>query len=192
MRICIDIDGVLRNWGRAVVDEFWRQHPEYMLSDTIPDWDMTNIDIHQKIKMKRIFETWVDFIYPKMIPLRDAVYAFEKLRKWADKNGHELVCITDQPNDTVAGYTLHWLAQYRFIFTEIHILRNGKQKCDFNVDILVDDAPTHYAEWIACRHPDTFIMMDAKYNRCCDAQYRITSLLEVPKIIDGMKVDVVL
>lgn len=202
-RIGIDVDGVLRDFPRAVVDAFKRHMPELVKSEVVTGYNFTNIDMPWKDKAKFIFNTWADTIYRHARPMSGVVTDFHRLKKWAKRAGHTLVCVTSN-NKLLGFYTREWLDKYSLRFDEYHFLPHDNtndfrpDKARVPIDYLVDDSPGVYEMWVKARGDDSrFILFDHPYNRDVLAKWRVSRLyispqgpgapflLSVPSVVDG-------
>ena len=191
LRIGIDVDGVIRNWSRAVVDIFYERRPELVKSEVIPDWGFSNIEISREELSKLVFDVWVVDLYSRMLPLKDALHSLARIQLWADrfKDDCELICVSDQVNDITKQFTKEFLRKHNLIpiFDEIY-LDTGAEKWNYDLTYLVDDAPHNYTGWIEHgKDPNNFILMDSTYNQNIPAIHRISSLTEVPLIIKNSR-----
>jgi len=187
IKLGIDLDGVIRNWARAVMDVFWERVPLSVRSNEVTDWGFSNIDLPMEVKVNLIFNIWWRPIYRKMIPLRDALFGLRVLGDWVADKPIKLICVTDQKNDALKEATLNWLGQYNEtrIFDEV-LIEPDLNKAKLGLDWLVDDAPHNFEQWVEEENDiSRFILMGAKYNQDVPALHRIKSLIEVPQIING-------
>ncbi len=188
-RIGIDVDGVLRDYPRAVVDVFKKYMPVVVKDEVVTGYNFPNIDLPWGKKAKLIFTTWADTIYRYARPMPGATKDFQALKKWARGAGHKLVCVTSNSGD-LAVYTREWLDKHGFTFNEYHFLphemtSNFKpNKASIPIDFLVDDSPGVYEAWVKAKGDDShFILIDHPYNREVPARNRASSLNRVSSII---------
>lgn len=142
MRIGLDCDGVLRNFTDSVKRVVVREYPEFKNELELP------------IKMTWDFESWLpfwtedeaeDFIFVKHYydifanadPYPEAIEDWIILKEWEKINGHELVLVSAQRNQTVIA-TTEWIGTNKFDFRELHYIA---EKWKVDVDILIDDNP---------------------------------------------------
>ncbi len=172
-RIGIDVDGVLRDFPRAVVTRFKKAAPNMVTSDVVTGWRFPNIALSWKTKAGLIFGKWAEEIYGGAEPMLGACEEFHRLKKWAKRNGHELVCVTNNTR-RLGVYTREWLDKHGFTFDEYHF-RGDKE--NVAIDYLVDDSPEVFEAWVRAKGDDShFILFDHPYNREVPARLRITTL----------------
>lgn len=142
MRILIDCDGVLRDFVASVKRVVEREHPEYKGElEIIPDgWNFTSwLKFWTEDETEEfIFGKFYHDIFTNADPYPEAIEDWSKLKEWSKKNGHELVLVSAQRDQTVNA-TSEWIAANKFDFREIHYTRD-KWKVDG--DVLIDDSIT--------------------------------------------------
>jgi hypothetical protein len=106
----------------------------------------------------------------------------QDLFDWADKHGHNLICISSQ-RPSGRHKSLQWLGRHGLGFEEIHFVM-GRYKWKKDVDWLVDDSPENWHNWKKGRGNDKgFILKDAVYNKHIPAENRIFKLTEIQEIV---------
>ena len=181
-RIGIDVDGVLRDFPRAVVARFKKAAPNVVTSDVVTGWRFPNIALSWKTKAGLIFGKWAEEIYGGAEPMPGACEEFHRLKQWAKRNGHELVCVTNNIG-RLGVYTREWLDKHGFTFDEYHF-RGDKENVP--IDYLVDDSPEVFEAWVRAKGDDSrFILFDHPYNREVPARWRMSNLMTVTGIVEG-------
>ena len=141
MRIGIDCDGVLRDLIPDIINKIKETHPEYTdkiltpnswnWEDWLPFWSEDETE-------KFVFEDhYVELFGTKANVIPSSLEDWPKLKKWARKNGHELVLVSAQ-RDQTKELTTQWLKKYGFDFDEMHYTHH---KWKIDVDVLIDDSP---------------------------------------------------
>ena len=142
LRIGIDCDGVLRDLIPCITDSIKETHPQHAdkilepnswnWEDWLPFWTEDETE-------KYVFEdNYLDFFGPECPPIKEAVEDWDKLRKWADENNHELILVSAQ-RPHCEEPTTDWLQRWGFVgWDEIHYT---KHKWSIDVDFLIDDSP---------------------------------------------------
>ena len=83
-------------------------------------------------------KNYIDIFGIDCPPIQSSVEDWKKLKRWAEDEGHELVLVSAQREQT-KEITDEWLNHYGFDFKEKHYTH---QKWSVDVDILIDDSPT--------------------------------------------------
>ena len=141
MRIGIDVDGVLRDFIGNLTNHIKENHPEHadkistphswVWNDWLPFWTDDETE-------KYVFEdNFIDLFGIDCPPIQSSVEDWPKLKRWAEDEGHELVLVSAQREQTKELTDL-WLEHYGFDFKEKHYTH---QKWSVDVDVLVDDSP---------------------------------------------------
>ena len=142
LRIGIDCDGVLRDLIPCITDSIKETHPQHTdkilepnswnWEDWLPFWTEDETE-------KYVFEdNYLDFFGPECPPIKEAVEDWNKLRKWADENNHELILVSAQ-RPHCEEPTTDWLQRWGFVgWDEMHYT---KHKWSIDVDFLIDDSP---------------------------------------------------
>ena len=141
MRIGIDADGVLRDFIGNLINHIKENHPEHadkiltpeswVWNDWLPFWTDDETE-------KYVFEdNFIDLFGIDCPPIQSSVEDWPKLKRWAEDNGHELVLVSAQREQTKELTDL-WLDHYGFDFKEKHYT---KHKWSVDVDVLIDDSP---------------------------------------------------
>lgn len=181
MRIGIDVDGVLRNWDASLIRMIKRYYPDKIINGRdIESWTWKNLDLPIEYVRYLFSVKHVDEVYLDAEPYKDAITQFGMLLTYAKLNNHQLVCVSHQWDDTIPA-TLSWLGKYGFSFHEI-LFTEDKYLTD--VDVLIDDSPKNYKEWVDNgRDSGSFFVFDHHYNRECGAIIRIKQLIDaIPHI----------
>ena len=141
MRIGIDCDGVLRDLTGNIANHISENHPEHKdklltpnswnWNDWIPFWSEDETE-------KFVFEDHhVELFGPEANVIPSSLEDWPKLKEWAKENGHELVLVSAQREQT-KELTTQWLQRWGFVFDEMHYTH---QKWKVDVDVLIDDSP---------------------------------------------------
>ena len=184
MRIGIDIDGVLRDFGKSFMEVMKKHYPETMLQDKITDWQFEKHFTLSKKELQEIYwDTYCDAVFLEAPPIYGAIQQMQDLFDWASVNEYTLVCISSQ-RPMGRHNSLHWLGKHGLGFEEVHFAK-GRYKWKKDVDWLVDDSPENWHAWNKGRGNDYgFILMDAVYNQHIEATNRIKELKEIKDIIE--------
>ena len=141
MRIGIDCDGVLRDFIPDVINKIKETHPEHAGKILTPhswDWEDWLPFWTEDETEKYIFEDhYYELFGPDANPIMSSFKAWPKLKKWAKENGHELILVSAQREQT-KELTTQWLQRWGFVFDEMHYTH---KKWSVDVDVLVDDSP---------------------------------------------------
>jgi len=183
MRIGIDIDGVLRDFGKSFMAVMKKHYPETMLQDKITDWQFEKHFTLSKKELQEIYwDKYCDAVFLEAPPIPGAIEQMWDLFEWAKETDNTLVCISSQ-RPTGRHNSLQWLGKHGLGFEETHFIK-GRYKWKKDVDWLVDDSPENWHNWKKGRGDDTdFILVDAPYNQHIKATHRIKELKEVKGII---------
>ena len=141
MRIGIDADGVLRDFIGNLITHIKENHPEHadkigvpkswQWNDWLPFWTDDETE-------KYVFEdNFIDLFGVDCPPIQSSVEDWPKLKRWAEDEGHELVLVSAQREQTKELTDL-WLEHYGFDFKEKHYTH---KKHLVDVDVLIDDSP---------------------------------------------------
>ena len=141
MRIGIDVDGVLRDFTGNLTNHIKENHPEHsdkilephswVWNEWLPFWTDDETE-------KYVFEdNFIDLFGIDCPPIQSSVEDWPKLKRWAEDEGHELVLVSAQREQTKELTDL-WLEHYGFDFKEKHYTH---QKWSVDVDVLIDDSP---------------------------------------------------
>ena len=183
VRIGIDIDGVLRDFGVSFMAVMKKHYPETMLQDKITDWQFEKHFTLSKKELQEIYwDKYCDAVFLEAPPIPGAIEQMWDLFEWAKETDNTLVCISSQ-RPTGRHNSLHWIGKHGLGFEEVHFVK-GRYKWKKDVDWLVDDSPENWHAWKNGRGDDTgFILMDAVYNQNIKATNRIKKLKQVKDII---------
>ena len=142
MRIGIDCDGVLRDLIPDIINKIKEVHPEHADKILVPkswDWEDWLPFWTEDETEKFVFEDhYVELFGPDANPIQSSIEDWPKLKEWAKENGHELVLVSAQ-RDQTKELTTQWLEKYGFDFDEIHYTH---RKFEIDVDVLIDDSPS--------------------------------------------------
>ena len=188
MRIGIDIDGVLRDFGKSFMGVMKKHYPETMLQDKITDWQLEKHFTLSKKELQEIYwDKFCDAIFLNADPMPNAIEHMKYLFGWANEKDNTLVCISSQ-RPSGRHNSLQWLGKYGLGFEEVHFVM-GRYKWKKDVDWLLDDSPENWHNWKKGRGSDEgFILMDAVYNQHINATHRVKSIIEVIDIVDNQRV----
>ena len=147
MRIGIDCDGVLRDFIPHLTNHVKENHPEHADQVGIPhswDWTQWLPFWTEEETEKYVFEdNFIDFFGVDCPPIQSSVEDWKKLKRWAEDEGHELVLVSAQREQTKEITDL-WLEKYGFDFDEKHYTH---QKWSVDVDVLIDDSPSKLGQF---------------------------------------------
>tara|TARA_Y100000590_G_scaffold455334_1_gene603782 strand:- start:1597 stop:2160 length:564 start_codon:yes stop_codon:yes gene_type:complete len=142
MRIGIDCDGVLRDFIGHLIDHIKENHPEHsdkILTPTSWDWEDWLPFWTEEETEKYVFrDNYIDLFGVDCPPIQSSVDDWKKLKRWAEDEGHELVLVSAQREQTKEITDL-WLEKYGFDFKEKHYTH---KKHLVDVDVLIDDSPS--------------------------------------------------
>ena len=142
MRIGIDVDGVLRDLIGHLTDHVKENHPEYadqILTSTSWNWNDWLPFWTEEEAEKYIFEdNYIDLFGIDCPPIQSSLEDWIPLKRWAEDNGHELVMVSAQREQTQEITDL-WLEKWGFDFKEKHYTH---KKHLVDVDVLIDDSPS--------------------------------------------------
>ena len=172
MRIGIDCDGVLRDFIPALIDGIKETHPEHADKILVPtswDWEQWLPFWTEEETEKYVFEdNYLDFFGAECPPIQSSVDDWNKLKRWAEDNGHELVLVSAQ-RPHCEEPTDEWLKKYGFDFKEKHYTQN---KWAVDVDVLIDDSPAKLKKFNerSVNHGHS-ICMKQSWNKECHNKY---------------------
>ena len=142
MRIGIDCDGVLRDFIPDLISSIKETHPQHADKILVPnswEWESWLPFWTEEETEKYVFEdNYLDYFGPVASPIKSSVEDWPKLKQWAKENGHELVLVSAQREQT-KELTTQWLQRWGFVFDEMHYTH---QKWSIDVDVLIDDSPS--------------------------------------------------
>ena len=142
MRIGIDCDGVLRDFIPQLIESIKETHPEHADKILVPtswDWEQWLPFWTEDETEKYVFEdNFIDLFGIDCPPIQSSTEDWSKLKQWAEDNGHELVLVSAQREQTKELTDL-WLDHHGFDFKD-RIYTHKKHLAD--VDILIDDSPS--------------------------------------------------
>lgn len=184
LRIGIDIDGVLRNFGGSVKRNIATNFPEYKDQfQPIKAWDPTQWIPFWSMErsMSYIFDEEYEDIFLNAEPFRNAEKEWIDLKTWAESNGHKLLAISAQTEPCIP-ITNMWLGKYGFDFREIHYT---DEKWKVNCNILVDDYPVNLDTF--SKYTGEVICVKHLYNEEAQRKYKtIDSISEIPTAVNDM------
>lgn len=153
--ICVDIDGVIRDWTGSVKRVFLSNYPQYS-SEDIPEhteWEISRS--YSMITKKKlhdlIFEIAVDDVYLNAKAYPGCAKAFDDLRIWCEYVGAKLCILTSQPSSEIGRKTINWLFDKFFTpesarsKTELHVVCGPKTVVEG--DVLIDDGIHNLIAW---------------------------------------------
>ena len=142
MRIGIDCDGVLRDLIPDIINKIKEVHPEHadkILTPNSWDWEDWLPFWSEEETEKFVFEDHYEELFgPKASVRETSLEDWPILKSWAYRNGHELILVSAQ-RDQTKELTTQWLEKYGFDFDEIHYTH---RKFEIDVDVLIDDSPS--------------------------------------------------
>ena len=179
--VCVDIDGVLRDFSNKLQEVFLREHPEYVKKDIKPitSWNFADIYPKSEEYMHQFtFEDHAKEIYTEAPSIKNALYDFKALKRWCKSQNHRLILLTSQPRTKLQLYTLQWLMKNGFKNKEICVVR--EDKTIINGDILLDDGVHNLTDWKEAGR--TAICMDRAWNREWSGS-RVSTIAEFTDLI---------
>jgi len=182
IRIGVDVDGVLRDFDKKVMELIKELYPDKILSEETTSWDYPHIDMPIKELSKLWQETHCEEIYREAELMPGVKEEFKLLKEWTRTQmpGYQYICVTAQMPYN-ANHTLYWLGKHYFNFLDVRI-SNYKHKTD--IDCLIDDSPGNYDKWVkAGRDEKAYILFDRPYNKECPATNRIYKLSDAIEIL---------
>ena len=185
MRIGIDIDGVLRDFGKSFMGVMKKHYPETMLQDKITDWQFEKHFTLSKKELQEIYwDKYCDAVFLDADPMPNAIVQMRELFDWANERNYTLVCISSQ-RPMGRHNSLQWLGRHGLGFEEVHFTM-GRYKWKKDVDWLLDDSPENWHNWKKGRgSDDSFILMDAVYNQHINATHRVKNIIEIIDIVNS-------
>ena len=185
MRIGIDIDGVLRDFGKSFMGVMKKHYPETMLQDKITDWQFEKHFTLSKKELQEIYwDKYCDAVFLDADPMPNAIVQMRELFDWANERNYTLVCISSQ-RPMGRHNSLQWLGKHGLGFSEVHFVM-GRYKWKKDVDWLLDDSPENWHNWKKGRgSDDSFILMDAVYNQHINATHRVKNIIEIIDIVNS-------
>jgi len=185
MRIGIDIDGVLRDFGKSFMGVMKKHYPETMLQDKITDWQFEKHFTLSKKELQEIYwDKYCDAVFLDADPMPNAIVQMRELFDWANERNYTLVCISSQ-RPMGRHNSLQWLGKHGLGFEEVHFTM-GRYKWKKDVDWLLDDSPENWHNWKKGRgSDDSFILMDAVYNQHINATHRVKNIIEIIDIVNS-------
>ena len=185
MRIGIDIDGVLRDFGKSFMGVMKKHYPETMLQDKITDWQFEKHFTLSKKELQEIYwDKYCDAVFLDADPMPNAIVQMRELFDWANERNYTLVCISSQ-RPMGRHNSLQWLGKHGLGFSEVHFTM-GRYKWKKDVDWLLDDSPENWHNWKKGRgSDDSFILMDAVYNQHINATHRVKNIIEIIDIVNS-------
>jgi uncharacterized HAD superfamily protein len=175
LHIGIDVDGVLRDFCKALLDIIKSEYPDYMKEDTEPfrHWELEDNFNATKEELQQIY--WHDYsnlIMEEGEPFSGAIVEFIEITDWCLENEHKLSIVTSQKQHA-RHLTLHWLSSYELNPGTVYF-EKGKDKWRVPIDFLLDDSPENYEHWVKGRGSDFgFYLQDAPYNRHIKTRNRV-------------------
>lgn len=177
MRIGIDIDNVISNFDDALFNEFLKHDKTLRGTGVINkdadyvtrgmfDWSQAELDI--------FYENNIERIVSNLDLKEDAKEYIDKLKQ----DGHYICIITGRDNGEYSDpykMTKDWLDKFNIKYDKLVLTNayqneiNGKgEKClENNIDIMIDDSKTVYADCLSKGVP--VVLMDTPYNRKIEA-----------------------
>lgn len=154
--ICIDIDGVLRDWIGSVERVMLATFPYLKKSDIRPvtTWDIEDAypTIKKEIVTKVLFDSHREDVYKWAKAFDGAAEQFEEIVKFVAMIGGRICILTSQPNPAIAQLTMNWLMDDFFTpflkrsKIEFFIVKGDKTIVDG--DILIDDGIHNLDAWV--------------------------------------------
>jgi len=131
--IMIDTDGVLRNWASSLSKLWKKEYPDMV---ALP---FNKYELWECLGITK--EKFMDFVYtqhPTELFLNSKPYIGALgFLKDIYVRGYRIILASSQPNHEIELLTLQWYLNHLFIFDEVLFV---KDKCDYNVDVLIEDS----------------------------------------------------
>ena len=179
MRIGVDLDGVVRDLHKKLVQVYRREMGGDHWCDDPEKWYQYNISLFFSIDdgiYNFFFNTHAEEIYTKALPFPD----IGKIKE-LHESGHDIIILTDQPNAKTGEYTLQWVNNH-IPYNEIHFTN---KKHLVPCGIYLDDAPCYIKDFKS--HLLDFVIMNRRWNQNIDG-YRVNNLTEFKEyVLRGMK-----
>ena len=175
LHIGIDVDGVIRDFCKALLDVVKNEHPEYMRKNTEPlrHWELEeNFDATKEQLQKIYWNDYSDLIMGNGPEISGAITEFKELTDWCLEGNHKLSIVTSQKQHA-RHLTLNWLSSHELNPSSIYFER-GQDKWRVPIDFLLDDSPENYEHWVRGRGNDFgFYLQDTTYNRHIKTKNRV-------------------
>lgn len=193
INIGIDIDGVLRDFSKAVINTIRNYYGEqFIKQDIVTDWEFkNNFTFISDTKLQDFFNknniSWIwehgfsDVIFSNaditninIFNEIDILTEFQNNMLIDNNISIKYSLVTDQLQKNIP-YTLKWLSNYKFNFFENIYFTKDKHLLD--IDYLIDDSLINYKKWITIKPKNTFILYNQPYNQSADVNInRINNL----------------
>lgn len=186
MKIIVDLDGVVCDFFKPLIEEYNNITNEGITVDTFQEWEMGDF-VKDKATLYKIFQT-PGFFY-NLLPIAGSLEALKELKGL----GHQLCVVTSPTGPTSANEKISWLKKY---LPDLPYLI-GKEKQWVTADMLIDDGP-HNAEAYRKEHTNAHILGPTYpynnvscYNLRTNASYKdpIAVWGEILAYIKGIKND---
>ena len=177
MNIAYDIDGVLRDL-MGMLQEVWLREVPGASIKPITKWNLAPYFLRDGKQITN--EEILDFLFVKHVQeIYRGAPAFSGLGtlKILKNMGHNIIIVTDQPNEETADATLHWLRLHNVVYDSIVITGD---KFDVDFDIILEDSPYHIESFI--KNNKKFVVRSQLYNKM-KGHRRVHSLAEYANII---------
>lgn len=175
LHIGIDVDGVLRDFCKALLDTIKSEYSDYIKKDTEPlrHWDLDKNFNATKKELQQVY--WHDHSHLIMgngPEITGAVTEFKELTDWCLDGEHKLSIVTSQKQHA-RHLTLNWLSSHELNPGAVYFER-GQDKWRVPIDFLLDDSPENYEHWVQGRGSEFgFYLQDAPYNRHIKTKNRV-------------------
>lgn len=169
MRIGLDIDGCVRDIHSKLIQVYKREMGKDHWCDEQEKWHEYDISKNFSIGdgiWDFWFKTHAEEIYTKSLPFPDVA----EIKILVDL-GHEIIILTDQPNQKTMEYTLQWINNH-LSYSEIHFIR---KKHLVPCAVYLDDNPVFIEGFRS--HLLDFIIMDHPWNQGMKGD-RVKNLIE--------------
>lgn len=172
MRIKIDIDNVIRNMSKEMVDIYNEMFGERMTVEDIccydvrkafPKFEEAGMDARHEFFSSKRYRT---FFLAEQMP--DAISGIRKLKEM----GHEIIIVSYQPDALNRLYTIEWIKKNQVPFDNI-VLLDEEDKTHVKADYIIDDNPK-FLDMDSAKK----VCIDWAYNRTGKYDYRVKSILE--------------
>ena len=175
LHIGIDVDGVLRDFCKGLLDVIKSEYPEYMKKDTEPlrHWDLEKNFNGTKKQLQEVYwNAHSHLIMGNSPEIPGAITEFKEMEDWAATEGHEISIITSQ-KPHARHLTLYWLSLHELNPGAVSF-ESGPDKWRVPIDFLLDDSPENYEHWVKGRGSDFgFYLQDTTYNRHIKTKNRV-------------------
>lgn len=182
-RVCIDIDGVLRDWMNSWLRIFEQKHG--YRPDIKPVWEGPWLALEEagyEDPKKLLFVEWGWDVTANAEPYPQAKQTIRAMKN----KGHTIIIATDQPTDETKAGTLAWLSKH-FILPDELVFTSRKYEVE--ADFYIDDNDRNIFK-LALHRPDSHIVRilrpwNKKFNYSGLPILTIKKLMEYVELVNG-------